>query len=59
MSLPKIATRAEWLRVRKELLDKEKDMTRQRDSLNTARRELPMVEVENDYAFDGADGPAR
>jgi predicted dithiol-disulfide oxidoreductase (DUF899 family) len=57
MSLPKIVTRAEWLRTRKELLDKEKDMTRQRDSLNTKRRELPMVEVEKDYVFDGPDGP--
>jgi predicted dithiol-disulfide oxidoreductase (DUF899 family) len=59
MSLPKIATRAEWLRTRKELLDKEKDMTRQRDSLNTARRELPMVDVEKDYVFDAPDGPVR
>jgi predicted dithiol-disulfide oxidoreductase (DUF899 family) len=59
MSLPKIATRAEWLRARKELLDKEKDLTTQRDSLNTARRELPMIEVEKDYVFDGPDGRAR
>ena len=59
MSLPKIATRAEWLRARKELLDKEKDLTRRRDALNTARRELPMVEVEKDYVFDGPDGPVR
>ena len=59
MSLPKIAARAEWLRSRKELLDKEKELTRQRDSLNTARRELPMVEVEKDYVFDGPDGPVR
>ena len=59
MSLPKIATRAEWLRTRMELLDKEKDMTRQRDSLNTARRELPMVDVEKDYVFDAPDGPVR
>jgi predicted dithiol-disulfide oxidoreductase (DUF899 family) len=59
MSLPKIATRAEWLRSRRELLDKEKAMTRQRDSLNTARRELPMVELEKEYVFDGPDGPVR
>jgi predicted dithiol-disulfide oxidoreductase (DUF899 family) len=59
MSLPKIATRADWLRARKELLDQEKDLTRQRDSLNTTRRELPMVEVEKDYLFDGPNGPAR
>jgi predicted dithiol-disulfide oxidoreductase (DUF899 family) len=51
MSLPKIATRAEWLRSRKELLDQEKELTRQRDALNTARRQLPMVEVEKDYVF--------
>jgi predicted dithiol-disulfide oxidoreductase (DUF899 family) len=59
MSLPKIATRAEWLRARKELLEKEKDMTTQRDALNTDRRELPMVEVEKDYVLDGPDGPVR
>jgi predicted dithiol-disulfide oxidoreductase (DUF899 family) len=59
MSLPKVATQTEWLRARKELLDKEKEMTRQRDSLNTQRRELPMVEVEKDYIFDGPAGPVR
>jgi len=59
MSLPKVATRPEWLRSRKELLDKEKELTRQRDSLNTARRELPMVEVEKDYVFDGPNGTVR
>ena len=58
MSLPKVATQTEWLRARKELLDKEKEMTRQRDSLNIQRRELPMVEVEKDYVFDGPDGPS-
>ena len=48
MSLPKIATRAEWLAARQELLAKEKDLTRQRDALSTARRNLPMVEVVKD-----------
>jgi predicted dithiol-disulfide oxidoreductase (DUF899 family) len=59
MSLPKIATRAEWLRASAELLDEEKELTRQRDSLNAKRRELPMVEVEKDYVFDGPNGPVR
>ena len=59
MSLPKIATRAEWLRSRAELLNEEKELTQRRDSLNTKRRELPMVEVEKDYAFDGPVGPVR
>jgi predicted dithiol-disulfide oxidoreductase (DUF899 family) len=46
MSLPKIATGDEWLAARKELLAKEKDLTRQRDALNIERRNLPMVDVE-------------
>src|SRR4051794_24084780 len=58
MSLPKIATRDEWLAARKELLLKEKELTRQRDALNTERRNLPMVEIEKDYTFEGPDGPA-
>jgi predicted dithiol-disulfide oxidoreductase (DUF899 family) len=56
MSLPKIATRDEWLAARKALLAKEKDLTRQRDALSIERRNLPMVEIEKSYAFDGPDG---
>lgn len=59
MSLPRITTRAEWLAARKELLAKEKDLTRQRDALSTERRNLPMVEIEKDYQFDGPDGRVR
>jgi predicted dithiol-disulfide oxidoreductase (DUF899 family) len=47
MSLPKIVTRDEWLAARKELLAKEKELTRQRDALGVERRNLPMVEVES------------
>ena len=57
MSLPRIGSRDEWRAARKELLAKEKDLTKRRDALNTERRELPMVEVEKDYVFDGPDGP--
>ncbi len=59
MSLPKIDTRDAWLAARRELLDKEKELTKQRDSLSTERRNLPMVKVEKDYAFDGPNGPVR
>jgi predicted dithiol-disulfide oxidoreductase (DUF899 family) len=59
MTLPKIATRDEWLAARTDLLAKEKDLTQQRDALNTERRNLPMVEIEKDYVFDGPNGPAR
>ena len=56
MSLPKIVSRTEWTAARRELLEKEKEFTRQRDRLNTERRELPMVEVTKPYEFEGPDG---
>ncbi len=59
MTLPEIATRDEWLAARTELLAKEKDLTKQRDALNTERRNLPMVEIEKDYVFDGPNGAVR
>ena len=52
MSLPQVATRAEWLVARTELLANEKELTRHRDALNVERRNLPMVEVEKDYRLD-------
>ena len=56
MNLPKIASREEWRRARLALLDEEKEMTRRRDALNTKRRELPMVEIDKPYEFDGPKG---
>jgi predicted dithiol-disulfide oxidoreductase (DUF899 family) len=56
MSLPRIATRDEWLKARTDLLRKEKDFTKKRDRLNTARRKLPMVAIDKDYRFDGPGG---
>jgi predicted dithiol-disulfide oxidoreductase (DUF899 family) len=58
MSLPQVVSRDEWLTARKELLAKEKELTRQRDALNTERRGLPMVKIEKDYVFEGPDGNA-
>jgi predicted dithiol-disulfide oxidoreductase (DUF899 family) len=59
MSLPRIATREQWLVARKELLAKEKELTRQRDALSTERRNLPMVEIDKEYVFDGPNGKVR
>jgi predicted dithiol-disulfide oxidoreductase (DUF899 family) len=56
MSLPRIASRDEWLAERTALLAREKELTRQRDALNAERRNLPMVEVAEEYVFDGPDG---
>jgi predicted dithiol-disulfide oxidoreductase (DUF899 family) len=59
MSLPKIVTRDEWLLARKELLAKEKRLTKERDALSAERRDLPMVEIEKGYEFDGPNGKVR
>ena len=56
MSLPKIVSQEEWTAARRDFLGKEKDFTRQRDRLNTERRELPMVEVTKSYQFAGPGG---
>jgi predicted dithiol-disulfide oxidoreductase (DUF899 family) len=56
MSLPRIADGEEWLAARERLLAKEKELTRQRDSLSAERRQLPMVEVDKDYRFEGPGG---
>ena len=56
MSLPEVVTPEEWLAARKELLAKEKELTRARDALTADRRRLPMVKVEKEYVFEGPDG---
>ncbi len=58
MSLPRVASRQEWLDARQELLADEKAMTRARDTLSTKRRELPMVKIDKEYVFEGPDGKA-
>jgi len=58
MSLPTVTSRQEWLAARKDLLVREKELTRLRDGLNTARRELPMVRVDKEYVFEGPEGKA-
>jgi predicted dithiol-disulfide oxidoreductase (DUF899 family) len=55
---PRIVSRDEWLVARKELLAKEKAFTRARDALNVERRDLPMVEIDKDYVFEGTEGSA-
>jgi predicted dithiol-disulfide oxidoreductase (DUF899 family) len=52
----KVVSEAEWLVARKDLLSREKELTRLRDEVSRHRRELPWVKVEKDYVFDGPDG---
>jgi predicted dithiol-disulfide oxidoreductase (DUF899 family) len=58
MTHPTVVTRNEWLVARKELLAKEKELSRLRDALSAERRRLPMVKVEKAYIFQRPDGPA-
>src|SRR5215471_2020352 len=51
-----VVSAAEWLVARRDLLNREKEFSRQRDALSAARRKLPMVMVEKEYVFEGPDG---
>ena len=53
---PPIVSRDEWLRARRELLAKEKDLTRMSDELARQRQELPWVPVEKQYTLQTEDG---
>jgi predicted dithiol-disulfide oxidoreductase (DUF899 family) len=53
---PEIVSREQWLAARRQLLAREKELTRARDRLNADRRRLPMVRVDKAYVFDGPDG---
>ena len=55
-NLPQVVSQEEWYAARKELLIKEKELTRQRDALNAERRRLPMVKIEKEYVFEGPEG---
>jgi predicted dithiol-disulfide oxidoreductase (DUF899 family) len=59
MTLPRVASREDWLSARKALLTKEKALTRQRDEVAAERRRLPMVPVDKPYSFEGPLGCAR
>lgn len=55
-NLPEVVSREEWDAARRELLAKEKAVTKARDRLNAGRRRLPMVRVDKPYTFEGPDG---
>lgn len=56
IALPKVVSLEKWREARQELLAKEKELTRALDALAAERRRLPMVPVEDDYAFTGSEG---
>jgi len=56
MSISRVVSAAEWEVERDALLAKEKEATRARDALAAERRRLPMVEIDEDYVFEGPNG---
>jgi predicted dithiol-disulfide oxidoreductase (DUF899 family) len=52
----RIATQEEWQAERAQLLAEEKELTRRGDELARKRRELPWVQVVEDYRFDTEQG---
>jgi len=55
-NLPEIVSREEWFAARRLLLEREKQLTHLRDSVNAERRRLPMVRVDKPYTFEGPQG---
>jgi predicted dithiol-disulfide oxidoreductase (DUF899 family) len=56
---PKVVSQEEWLAARKNLLEKEKEFTRQRDALSAQRREMPWARVQKEYVFEAPGGKER
>ena len=51
-------TREEWLAARLELLEAEKELTRQSDEVARQRQQLPWVRIDKDYRFETDHGSA-
>src|SRR5262249_266848 len=51
-----VVSQSEWIEASRKLLATEKDLTRLREQVNKARRDLPWVKVEKEYVFEGPDG---
>ncbi|UVD55193.1 DUF899 domain-containing protein [Rhizobium sp. Pop5] len=52
------ATREQWLAARLDLLEQEKELTRQSDALAAKRQQLPRVRIDKQYRFDTEGGDA-
>jgi predicted dithiol-disulfide oxidoreductase (DUF899 family) len=52
----RVVSNEEWLAARRGLLVREKELSRLRDELSRARRELPWEALTREYVFDGPGG---
>ena len=53
---PRVVSPVEWLAARKELLAKEKQLTRQQTRSAPSAAKLPLGQGRKEYLFDGPDG---
>ena len=56
MKTPPIVSAEEWEAAWRQMLVREKELTRARDALVAERRRMPWLAVEKDYMFDGPEG---
>ncbi|MEQ8372949.1 MAG: thioredoxin family protein [Roseibium aggregatum] len=52
-----VVSHEDWLAARRDLLQKEKELTHLRDGVASKRLALPWERIEKDYVFDTLDGP--
>lgn len=52
-----VVAHEDWLAARRDLLQKEKELTHLRDRVTSERLALPWERIEKDYVFDTLDGP--
>ena len=58
MQTPSIVSAQDWEAARQQLLVKEKELFRARDTLAAERRRMPWLAVDKPYEFDGPEGKA-
>src|SRR6516225_731212 len=58
MDIPQLVSQEQWLAARRDLLAREKEVTRAEDAVDAARRALPVTEVAKTYTFTGPQGQA-
>jgi predicted dithiol-disulfide oxidoreductase (DUF899 family) len=56
LARPPVVSQTEWDAARTALLERERDVAAAMHELAAARKRMPMVRVERDYAFEGPDG---
>jgi predicted dithiol-disulfide oxidoreductase (DUF899 family) len=59
MTTHQVVSQDEWVKARKDLLARERELTHLHDSIAEQRRALPWVKVDKDYVFDGPLGKVK